>query len=168
MSYSTRKLGNTFTWLGWIIGFFMLALLFDKILDRQNNPNQNVTTVQDGSRQEIALIRNRHGHYLLNGYINSQEVTFLVDTGATTTSIPAKLALKLGLQKGYKFPVQTANGQSFAYSTKIDSLQLGALQFPNITASINPGFESDEILLGMNILKNLELVQKGNTLIIRK
>ncbi|MCK4709976.1 MAG: TIGR02281 family clan AA aspartic protease [Gammaproteobacteria bacterium] len=146
----------------------MLALLFDKILDQRDNPNQSVNTVQTNSYQEITLQRNRQGHYIFNGLINHKEVTFLVDTGATTTSIPDNLAAKLGLQRGYKFSVQTANGSSFAYSTKINSLQLGDMEFNNITASLNPGLQGSEILLGMNILKHLEMVQRGDTLILRK
>jgi len=168
MSHSTRKLGNAFTWLGWIIGFFILALLFDRILEQQINPNQSISTVQSGNSQEIKLKRNRQGHYLFNGLINNKVVTFLVDTGATTTSIPASLAPALGLQKGHKFSVQTANGNSFAYSTRINSLQMGDIKFNNVTASLNPGLLGNEILLGMNILKHVELIQRGDTLILRK
>ncbi len=168
MSHSTRKLGNAFTWLGWITGFFLLALLFDNILEQQLNPNQTVNTVQTGVTQEIRLKRNRHGHYLLNGFINEKEVTFLIDTGATTTSIPAALGQKLGLKKGHKFTVQTANGSSFAYATTIRKLRLGNMEFNNISASLNPGLQTSEILLGMNILKNIELIQRGDTLTLKK
>jgi len=168
MSHSTRKLGTTFTWLGWIIGFLMLALLFDRILDKQINPNQSVQTVRQGDYQEIVLQRNRQGHYLFNGQINNRTVTFLVDTGATTTSIPAHLATKLALKKGHRFAVQTANGTSYAYTTRLDSLKLGEIEFYQIQASLNPGLQGDEVLLGMNVLKNMELIQRDNLLILRK
>lgn len=168
MTHSTRKLGTTFTWLGWIIGFFMLALVFDQILEQQNNSNQSVNTVQRGAYQEISLERNRNGHYLFNGSINDKTVTFLVDTGATTTSIPLTLANRLGLNKGRRFSVQTANGVSSAYSTVINSLKLGEIEFNHIGASLNPGLQGKEILLGMNVLKELELNQRGNILILRK
>ncbi len=168
MAHSTRKLGTTFTWLGWILGFLLLALLFDRILEQQMNPNQSVQTVLRDGYQEIILKRNRHGHYLLDGKINNQTVTFLVDTGATTTSIPLHLANHLDLQKGPRFGVQTANGSSYAFMTRLNSLQLGDIEFNDIQASLNPGLEGDEILLGMNVLKNLELVQRENLLIIRR
>ena len=168
MSHSTRKLGNTFTWLGWIAGFFLLALLFDRVLEHQLNPNQSVQTVQRGLQQEIVLQRNRHGHYLFNGRINGHTVTFLVDTGATTTSIPAHLANRLGLKKGHRFGVQTANGTSYAYTTRLESLQLGDIEFHQLQASLNPGLQGEEILLGMNVLKNMELIQRGDTLILRR
>ena len=168
MSHSTRKLGNTFTWLGWIIGFFMLALLFDDIIEQQTNPNQSVNTAQNNSFQEIILQRNRRGHYLFNGKINNKIVTFMVDTGATTTSIPAHLSQSLQLPRGRAFQVQTANGISKAYATEIRSLKLGAIEFNNTAASLNPGLQGDEILLGMNILKNMEIIQRGEVLILRK
>jgi aspartyl protease family protein len=168
MAHSTRKLGNTFTWLGWIIGFFMLALLFDRLLEDQLNPNQSVQTIQHEAYQEIVITRNKHGHYLFNGSINGRTVTFLVDTGATTTSIPARLAGSLGLQRGQRFSVQTANGTSHAYITNIAHLKLGEMEFNAVKASLNPGLQGNEILLGMNILKNIELIQRGDILIMRK
>lgn len=167
MEHSTRKLGNTFTWLGWIVGFFLLALLFQQFLDHQNNPNQSVKTVTGDGFYEIELQRNRNGHYILDGEINHQKVTFLIDTGATTTSIPESISKRLGLRKGLPISVETANGTSTAYRTRLDSLSIGLIEFNDVLASINPSYESHEILLGMNILKNLELIQRGETMIIR-
>ena len=37
-----------------------------------------------------------------------------------------------------------------------------------LTRNLNPGMTNDEVLLGMNILKHLELVQRGDTLILRR
>lgn len=168
MTHSTRKLGATFTWLGWLIGFFMLVLVFDRILQQQDNPNQSVNTVQSDAYQEISLKRNRQGHYLFNGAINGKTVTFLVDTGATITSIPLNLANSLGLSKGQQFPIETANGSSTAYATMVDQLKLGEIEFSRISASLNPGLQGHEILLGMNVIKKLELVQRGDIMILRK
>lgn len=167
MAHSTRKLGNTFTWLGWILGFFVLALLFQKVLDIQNNPNQSVKTLTANGHYEIKLQRNRSGHYVMDGEINSQPVTFLLDTGATTTSIPQNISDSLGLKKGIPIQVETANGTTRAYGTRLKSLRLGLIEFSDVRASINPGLDGNQILLGMNILKNLELVQRQDSLIIR-
>jgi aspartyl protease family protein len=167
MAHSTRKLGNTFTWLGWILGFFVLALLFQKVLDIQNNPNQSVKTLTANGHYEIKLQRNRSGHYVMDGEINGQPVTFLLDTGATTTSIPQNISDSLGLKKGIPIQVETANGTTRAYGTRLKSLRLGLIEFTDVRASINPGLDGNQILLGMNILKNLELVQRQDSLIIR-
>ena len=168
MSHSTKKLGMMFTTAGWILGFLLLALVFGRILDQQNNPNQSIATVQGAGSQEIVLLRNRNGHYVFDGEINHQKVTFLVDTGATTTAIPAHLQQTLGLKAGAPASVSTANGITTAYLTRLDQLALGDIELHNVKASIIQGMAVDEVLLGMNVLKNFELIQRGNHLIIRQ
>jgi glycerol uptake facilitator-like aquaporin len=59
MAHSTKKLGMMFTAAGWILGILLLVLAFSKVLDRQHNPNQSVSTAQSGGFQEIVLER-RH------------------------------------------------------------------------------------------------------------
>ncbi len=168
MAHSTKKLGMMFTAAGWILGFVLLVLAFSKILDQQHNPNQSVSTAQGGGFQEIVLQRNRGGHYIFDGEINHHKVTFLVDTGATTTAIPGKLQRKLGLRAGPATSVSTANGTTTAYLTRLDRLTLGDIELSEVNASIIPGMRTDEVLLGMNVLKHFELVQRGNQLIIRR
>ena len=168
MQHSTKKLGMMFTVSGWILGFLLLGLIFSKVLDNQTNPNQSVATSQSNQFQEIVLERNRYGHYVFDGEINGKTVTFLVDTGATTISIPANLQTYLQLKIGPAIKVSTANGVATAYLTSLDQLKLGNILLSNIEASLNPGLPGDHILLGMNVLKNLELVQRGDSLIIRQ
>jgi len=157
-----------FTLSGWIIGFLLLALIFSKVVDHQTNPNQSVATSQSSQFQEIVLERNRYGHYVFDGEINGKSVTFLVDTGATEISIPANLQTYLQLKAGRSFSVSTANGVASVYSTRLDELKLGEISLTDIKAHLNPGLPDDQILLGMNVLKNLELVQRGDSLIIRQ
>ena len=168
MTHSTKKLGMMFTAAGWILGFLLLAGLFTKILDRQDNPNQSVSTLQTGEFQEIVLQRNRMGHYVFDGEINRRKVTFLVDTGATTTAIPGGMQRELGLQAGPATQVSTANGTTTAYLTRLDQLVLGDIKLYDVNASIIHGMDVEEVLLGMNVLKHFELVQRDKQLIIRQ
>jgi len=168
MQHSTKKLGLMFTLSGWILGFLLLALVFSNILDHRANPNRSVATAQSSDSQQIELARNSHGHYIFNGEINQKPVTFLVDTGATITSIPSGLQQYLGLEAGQSFRVSTANGIATAYMTHLDEVMLGKIRLTNVKASLNPGLPDNSILLGMNVLKHLELVQRANSLIIRQ
>ncbi len=168
MQHSTKKLGMMFTVSGWILGFLLLALIFSKVVDHQSNPNQSVATSQSSQFKEIVLERNRYGHYVFDGEINGKSVTFLVDTGATEISIPANLQTYLQLKAGRSFSVSTANGVVSVYSTRLDELKLGEILLTDIKAHLNPGLPDDQILLGMNVLKNMELVQRGDSLIIRQ
>jgi len=168
MTHSTKKLGMMFNVGAWVLGILLMVLAFSKILDKQNNPNQSVATLQNGEFQEIVLTRNRNGHYIFDGEINHHKVTFLVDTGATTTAIPGDLQQKLGLKAGPATSVSTANGITTAYLTRLDQLAIGDIELYDVNASIIAGMGVDEILLGMNVLKQFELVQRGNQLIIRQ
>jgi len=164
---STKKLGMMFTTFAWVAAIIVLVLAFSRILDRQMNPNQSVSTLQTGDYSEIVLQRNRQGHYVFAGEINRRPVTFLVDTGATMTAIPGELQQSLGLEAGPSTIVSTANGQTRAYLTRIDRLALGDIELYDVRASLIPGMGVDEVLLGMNVLKNFELTQRGDQLIIR-
>jgi aspartyl protease family protein len=168
MAHSTKKIGMMFTAAAWILGFFLLALLFSKILDQQNNPNQSLATLATGDFREVVLLRNRNGHYVFDGEINRYKVTFLVDTGATTTAIPGGMQQALGLKAGPATSVSTANGLTTAYFTHLDQLAIGEIELFDVNASIIPGMKVNEVLLGMNVLKHFELIQSGNQLTIRQ
>ena len=168
MAHSTKKLGFMFTMGGWILGLLVLMLAFSKVLDYQANPNQSVSSIAAGESRELVLQRNRQGHYVFNGFINNKPVTFLVDTGATTTSIPGDLEDYLALERGSSFNVSTANGNTRAYATRLDQLKMGGIVLESLSASIVPGYRSDSVLLGMNVLKHMELIQRGDELTIRQ
>lgn len=155
-------------YMAWILFLGILTMGFNKLLENQNNPNQNVEISYNDDRiAEVRLEQNRQGHYVANGKINGGMVTFLLDTGATQISIPEKVAQRLGLKKGYPSQVITANGTIKVYSTKLNSVSLGAITLHNLRGHINPHMEGDEILLGMNFMKHLEIIQRERQLLLR-
>jgi len=95
-------------------------------------------------------------------------VRFLLDTGATHTSVPAHLAQRLGLQPGLASTVSTANGTVVVRGTRIDALDMGPFRFAGAPAHLNPGMRDDDVLLGMSVLKHLEFTQRGEVLVLRK
>jgi len=151
----------------WIVGLALGTLLLNNYLEKQRNPNNKVVTSFDGEKRSITLQRGRYGQYLVSGTINGAKADFLVDTGASSVSIPVEIADNAGLTRGAPISISTANGIGTAYRTKIDYLKIGDLEIRNANAHINPGL-SDEVLLGMSILQNYELVQRGNQLVIRE
>ncbi len=166
---SQQNFGKTFIWLAWIIGITLLVFVFQDLLDEQWNPNtQPEFRLTQSGKAEVILQQNRQGHYLTKGKINEQEVVFLLDTGATNVSIPAHIADKLQLQSKGSHIAQTANGNVRVYQTQLDQLTIGNIYLYNVSASINPGMKSDEILLGMSALKKVEFSQSGKQLILRE
>lgn len=119
------------------------------------------------NQTEVRLKQNRAGHYVTSGFINEVPVTFLVDTGATDVSVPAHLQQKLGLQPGRSGLANTANGTVRIAETQINSLRIGDIQLTGIRGNLNPGMQSDQILLGMSVLRQLEFTQRGEWLILR-
>jgi aspartyl protease family protein len=163
-----KRIGNWMVVLGWLIALGMLTMYFSDYLDKQNNPNQNLAVQQPGMQKIVELQQNRYGHYVANGTINNQPVVFMLDTGATSISIPEKIAQRLGLKAGLKFYVDTANGEIDVYATTLDQVGLGPIVLTDVRANINPYFEGDEILLGMSFLKHLDFSQEGDKLQIRQ
>lgn len=157
------------TVLAWIVVLGLLSALFTGWMEKLNNPNQQVTTVlrTDGVR-EVVLEQNRAGHYVASGTINGSPVTFLLDTGATSVSVPARVADRLGLERGVPLRANTANGVITTYATRLDRVRLGDIELANVRADINPHMRSGEVLLGMSFLRQLEFTQRDRELTIRQ
>lgn len=165
----TNKIGKLFVWLAWIVAIALLMFFFQGVLDEQYNPNsQPQVSLNNSGQAEVILKQNRQGHYVTLGSINDNSVTFLLDTGATQVSIPAHIADKLQLESFGSYSVQTANGSVTVFRTKIDQLSIGNIFLYNVAAHINPAMKSDEILLGMSALKEVEFSQKGKQLTLRE
>ncbi len=164
---ATNKIGKVFIWVAWFFALALLAFLFQGMLDEQWNPNSQPDIALSSTGQaEVRLQQNRQGHYVVDGTINEQKVTFLLDTGATQVSIPVHIAEQLNLQRYGSHLAQTANGTVKVYQTQIEQLRVGNIFLYDVAASINPGMKSNEILLGMSALKRVEFRQTGKTLTI--
>lgn len=164
-----KTIGKGMIITAWLIVLAMLTLYFSHLLEEQHNPNQELQgRVLDSGVREVKLLRNRAGHYVSPGEINGHKVVFLLDTGATRVSIPEKTATRIGLKRGFPLNVSTANGTIQVYNTRLDELRLGDIVLYDVQASINPYMDDDSILLGMNVLKRLELVQREDTLTLRQ
>jgi aspartyl protease family protein len=128
----------------------------------QANPNRALAA----TGTEVVLVRNRAGHYVADGEINGERVTFLVDTGATTVALPLSLARRLGLALGAAVTVQTANGPKVAYQTRLASVRLGGIEQRDVAAIASDGMEGAGVLLGMSFLRHLDFSQRDGRLVL--
>ncbi|MEW5966852.1 MAG: TIGR02281 family clan AA aspartic protease [Pseudomonadota bacterium] len=159
-----RGLGRGMALVASLLLLGMFYLYFESSLQARDNPNR---ALQVAPGAELVLKRSRDGHYVFPGEINGQRVTFLLDTGATLVSVPARLGDALGLRPGAPMQAVTANGTVTTYATRIDSLAFGPFDLRGVQASLNPGMRGEQILLGMSVLKHLEFTQRGDTLVLR-
>ena len=167
MTQNTTGAGKWMYVLAWLCAFGLLILVFGDLLEKQVNPNQEPESMRIDNQTEVRLKQNRAGHYVTSGYINDMPVTFLVDTGATDVSVPAHLQQELGLLAGRTGLANTANGTVRIAETQIDSLRIGDIQLSGIRGNLNPCMQSDQMLLGMSVLRQLEFTQRGEWLILR-
>lgn len=68
-----------------------------------------VSRVDAGGASELVVQRDLSGHYVVPGTINSVDVEFLLDTGATSAAIPPGLGRRLKLRRGPKVEIRTAS-----------------------------------------------------------
>lgn len=110
----------------------------------------------------ISLKTDRQGHFRGTVLVNNIPMPFLIDTGATTTVIPAKMARAASLPLGRFIQASTAGGKVAERATRINSLKIGNAEIRNLEAHLNEHL--DEALIGMNTLKYFRMTQSGNTL----
>jgi aspartyl protease family protein len=154
--------------LAWGAALLLATRFFGDWEEGRRNPNRTPESLHGSGYVEVHLASSRQGHYMAGGKINGEEVSFLLDTGATQVAIPIQVAQRLGLQAGAAITISTANGRATAHRTRLERLQLGAIVLTDVEALIAPGMDGDDVLLGMSALKQLEFTQRGGTLMLRQ
>ncbi|MCE4068782.1 MULTISPECIES: TIGR02281 family clan AA aspartic protease [Pseudomonas] len=163
-----KRVGKVMMFLAWGAGILLATHYFGAWETRQHNPNPQPQSTRANGAVEVRLVGNRAGHYVADGRINGEAVTFMLDTGATQVALPQRLADRLGLPRGLPITLDTANGRSQGWRTRLPSLQLGDIRLTDVPALIAPGMEGDEVLLGMSALRQLDFTQQDGTLVLRQ
>ena len=97
------------------------------------------------------------GHFWVRGEVNGVSLRFLVDSGATMTSLNANDARASGIDpagEALGMPTETANGMIVARRIAIRLLQVGPIERRNLAAMAAPEFGETNVL-GMNFLSSL-------------
>lgn len=95
------------------------------------------------------------GHFWVTARVNGQEVRFMVDSGASVTTLSKNEAQAAGIPTTFRrVIVNTANGQAWVTKSHADTLQVGPIERADFSVDIN---ETEDVnLLGMNFLSSLE------------
>ena len=110
----------------------------------------------------IELRRAPDGHFHWPGEVNGVRAEFLVDTGATTTALPAALAERARLEPQGRVQSSTAGGVAVGYVARADIALDGEVRADRLRVMVLPALESP--LLGMDILSRMRWSQQGGTL----
>jgi len=109
------------------------------------------------------------GHYWVEAELNGERVRFLVDSGATTTSISEDTARRVGItpRAGVPALVKTANGTVPVQRGRAEIMRVGNIERRNVAVHISEAF-GDMNVIGMNFLSSLKSWGVENrTLILR-
>jgi len=96
------------------------------------------------------------GHFWVEGRINGNKVKFLVDSGATMTTVGRQTAARVGM---YVNPqrnqvVRTGNGLIRVATGRAETLQVGTIERDDV--AVHVADDEDLNVLGMNFLSSLQ------------
>jgi aspartyl protease family protein len=95
------------------------------------------------------------GHFYVDGRINGKDVRFLIDSGATVTTVSKRTAEAAGLAlSSRRAVVQTANGAAQVTQGSANRLDVGPIERTDFPVDVSD--QDDLNLLGMNFLRSLK------------
>jgi aspartyl protease family protein len=123
-----------------------------------------------GSETTVTLRADASGHFFADGSVNGRSVRFLVDTGATLTTLSRADARRLGLDFQGGTPVQTStvNGLARGWRVSLASLRVENATVHNVDAVVVDNDSLPVGLLGMSFLGRFDMQRQGSTLILRR
>ena len=110
------------------------------------------SSIQDGAAVRIPI--SDDGHFWVSAQLNGRDVRFMVDSGASITTVSRQTAVDAGIPIGNDHViVSTANGPARATQAYADRLVVSSIERTDFPVHIN---ENDDVnLLGMNFLSTL-------------
>lgn len=141
----------------WLLLGTVLFLAFNEIERRRDLPRFNFS---DGV---VEIHRAADGHYHWPGQINGHAVDFLVDTGATRSTMSRALAERLELKTGGRVRTTTANGIVQGAEAQVTVELRGGMSAHRLKMVVLPSL-GEHPLLGMDMLGKLNLNQRNGVL----
>jgi aspartyl protease family protein len=146
---------------GWVL-IFLAAFIAFALKDDFLALGRRI--IQEGSGEErvvqagraLRIRKSEDGHFWVTARANGEPVRFLIDSGATTISLSADTARRLGVAASDPVPVfvETANGIVRAERGRLDRLTVGMIERRDLAVQVSPAFGEMNVL-GMNFLSSL-------------
>lgn len=165
-----KALKMALTWVAIFGAMFVLFLFKDEgreVWRRATAEISGDTGQVDGTT--VRLKREEDGHYWVRAAVNGVPVRFMVDSGATTTTLSQESARSANVAPSAGFPVlvETANGTVELQRARIETLAIGTIVQKDAGVLIGSEGLGDTNLLGMSFLSSLKSWRvEGTTLIL--
>ena len=158
--------------LAWVLIFAALFAIFALRDDFRALGNRLWAAVTGEDNQEVQggelrIAMADDGHFWANGEINGRPARFLVDSGATVTTIGPDTARQAGVEpNGERTFVDTANGMAQVDRGRAELLKVGPIERRDFALFI--AREDATNVIGMNFLSTLSRWSvEGRTLVLR-
>lgn len=151
-----RLIISALAWVAIFAGGFVLFTFRDDLSYVAQRLQAEATGAPVVQNQEIRIPMALDGHFWVDGEINGQRVKFLVDSGATMTTIGRNTAARVGLQVSPERNqlVRTGNGFIRVATGRANLLRVGTIERQNLAVHVADG--EDLNVLGMNFLSSLQ------------
>ena len=160
-----KALKMAFAWVG-IFGVIFIVFAFRSDFSAFGQRiRAELTGTPIAAGEELRIPISEDGHFYVNAEINGRSVRLMVDSGASMTTIGGETARTVGVEPGYRTPVNTANGTIDMARGSAETFQLGPIRREGMTVFVNSGDRSN--VLGMNFLSSLRSWRvEGNDLVL--
>jgi aspartyl protease family protein len=156
--------------LAWI-GIFALAFLIFAFRGEFSSLGQRLraeatgSSIEDGATVRVPVAED--GHFYVNAKVNGHDVRFMVDSGASVTTISRNDAVAADMEIGSRRAiVNTANGPTSVSQSYADRLEVGSIERKDFPMDVSE--QEDLNLLGMNFLRSLQSWRvEGNYLVLQ-
>ena len=118
----------------------------------------------------MTLLADGSGQFFTSGIVNGRSVRFVVDTGATLTTLSRTDAQRIGLDYRRGTPVRTttANGVANGWRMSLDSVRVANTTVRDVDALVIDNETLPMGLLGMSFLGHFDMQRQGSTLVLRR
>jgi len=153
---SARLLTMALAWIAIFGGGFVLFTFRDDLGYVAQRLRAEATGEPVVQGREIRIPMAIDGHFWVDGVVNGRSVKFLVDSGATMTTIGRGTAAEVGVRASPNRNqiVRTGNGYIRVATGQAERLEVGDIQRTNLPVHITDG--EDLNVLGMNFLSSLQ------------
>jgi aspartyl protease family protein len=148
-----------------------------RIAERQPPPtalaaqSEPPPSTNGSNSRSVTLNRGNGGHFWTDARIDGRRLELVVDTGASTITLRASDAARLGIHptaREYNVKVSTANGVTKAALVQLQRVEIGDIVVHNVPALVHTDDTLGVNLLGMSFLSRIRWTHERGKLILEQ